>query len=213
MAVLRYNYCMENIKDTRQILASIRISTERIGSLADNIFGFAMTLLVVSINLPSTSTETQSVFAYFASQYGDFVNFAISFILLGLLWLYFNQLNRHIEETSTASIALNVLMMMFVVLVPHATNLINSFPRTIGADLFFDIDMLFISVLMSINWLYCYRRKFVKTQGIEAHIVRINYSILFMPLIALTALLINSMFPGKGDLMYLLMPVVVIYAR
>ena len=199
--------------ENKQLLTSLKIPTERIGSLADNIFGFAMTLLVVSISLPSLESETETLSIYFASQSRDFLNFAISFLLLGLFWLYFNQLNRHIKKTSTTSIAMNLLMMMFVVLVPHSTNLINAYPHTLGADLFFDVNMFLLSSLISINWIYCYQKGFVETEGIKAHITRINYSILLLPLIAITALIINTFFHGWGDLVYLLMPVAIIYAR
>ena len=204
---------MEEKKENKQLLASLRIPTERIGSLADNIYGFAMTLLVVSISLPTLESQTDTLQIYLSTQSRDFLNFAVSFILLGLFWLYFNQLNRHIKKASTTSIALNLLMMMFVVLVPHSTNLINAYPHTVGADLFFDVNMFFLSILMSINWIYCYQKGFVESEGIKSHIARINYSVFFLPLIAIVALIINTFFPGRGDLMYLLMPVAIIYAR
>lgn len=204
---------MEEQKENKQLLASLRIPTERIGSLADNIFGFAMTLLVVSISLPTLESQTDTLQIYLSTQSRDFLNFAVSFILLGLFWLYFNQLNRHIKKASTASIALNLLMMMFVVLVPHSTNLINAYPHTLGADLFFDVNMFLLSILISINWIYCYQKGFVESEGIKSHITRINYSVFFLPLIAIIALVVNTFLPGWGDFMYLLMPVAIIYAR
>ena len=80
----------------------------RIEALSDAVFGFAITLLVVSLEVPQTFTELMEVMHGFAA-------FAISFTLLFFVWLTQYKFFRRYGLNDNFTIWINALL-LFVVL-------------------------------------------------------------------------------------------------
>ena len=80
----------------------------RIEALTDAVFGFAITLLVVSLEVPQTFDDLMGMMR-------DFVAFAASFTLLVLVWTYHYRLFSKYDLEDTWTVALNSLL-LFVVL-------------------------------------------------------------------------------------------------
>ena len=80
----------------------------RIEALSDAVFGFAITLLVVSLEVPRTFAELQEVMR-------GFVPFAASFAMLVLLWYQQYVFFRRYGLQDTATIVLNAVLLFVVV--------------------------------------------------------------------------------------------------
>jgi uncharacterized membrane protein len=80
----------------------------RIEALSDAVFGFAITLLVVSLEVPQTFTELMAVMHGFAA-------FAISFLLLFIVWLTQYKFFRRYGLNDNFTIWINALL-LFVIL-------------------------------------------------------------------------------------------------
>ena len=80
----------------------------RIEALSDAVFGFAITLLVVSLEVPQTFTELMEAMRGFAA-------FAISFLLLFVVWLTQYKFFRRYGLNDNFTIWINALL-LFVVL-------------------------------------------------------------------------------------------------
>ena len=80
----------------------------RIEGFSDGVFAFAATLLVVSIDMPSTYTEL-------TNHLSGFFGFGISFLALILLWSAHNSFFRRYGLRDTMSIVLNSVF-LFVIL-------------------------------------------------------------------------------------------------
>src|SRR5918998_1025308 len=80
----------------------------RIEALSDAVFGFAITLLVVSLEVPQTFTELTEVMRGFAA-------FAISFTMLFVVWLTQYKFFRRYGLNDNFTIWINALL-IFVVL-------------------------------------------------------------------------------------------------
>jgi uncharacterized membrane protein len=83
--------------------------TSRIEGLSDAVFGFAITLLVVSLEVPKTFDELAHAMSGFGA-------FAISFGLLFLIWYNQHKFFRRYGLQDTITIILNAVL-LFVVLV------------------------------------------------------------------------------------------------
>jgi len=84
------------------------IEISRIEGLSDAVFGFAITLLVVSLEVPKTFNELASAMSGFGA-------FAISFGLLFLVWYNQHKFFRRYGLQDTVTIVLNAVL-LFVVL-------------------------------------------------------------------------------------------------
>lgn len=82
--------------------------SERLEAFSDSVFGFAATLLVVTLEVPRTFPELE------ASLWG-FVPFAMSFLALCLLWTTHRAFFRRYQLADRTTIALNSVL-LFVVL-------------------------------------------------------------------------------------------------
>lgn len=177
----------------------------RLEALTDGIFAFAMTLLVLSINLPNPK-ENSDVKLYVFSQLQNFWTFALSFLLLAFFWLNYSQQYHHVKKTNSVTVLLNIFILLFVVLMPFSTSLMNDFPSDKFAEIFFNGNFLLLSFLMFINWRYCIKMQFIETENKE-HIALTTRRISWLPVISLLALFVAFVFPGWSTIVYLLIPV------
>lgn len=79
----------------------------RIDGFSDVVFGFAVTLLVVSLEVPKTYAELRSLMV-------GFVPFAVSFLLLMLVWYAHFQFFRRYGLHDAGTIWLNGMLLFFV---------------------------------------------------------------------------------------------------
>jgi uncharacterized membrane protein len=184
------------------------MTPRRIESLADGIFAFAMTLLVLSINLPESGPGV-NVGAYLLGQYQNFWNFALSFLLLANFWLSHSQQYHHIKKTDALTLWLNIFMLLFVVLIPFSASLMNDHPSDLAAEVFFNSNMLVLSSLLAFNWGHSFKKGFIEPAGEEKHVAWVSRKMLYAPATALLALVMAFFFPGWSTLTYLLIPLAI----
>jgi hypothetical protein len=82
------------------------LSTERLEALADGIFAFAMTLLVLSIDLPAsipTASANQAILKYLIDLMPKLGIYVIAFLILGMLWYGHQRLFHFIGYIDTGS--------------------------------------------------------------------------------------------------------------
>lgn len=184
------------------------MTPRRIESLADGIFAFAMTLLVLSINLPESGPGV-NVGAYLLGQYQNFWNFALSFLLLANFWLSHSQQYHHIKKADAVTLWLNIFVMLFVVLIPFSVTLMNDHSSDLAAEVFFNSNLLVLSSLLAFNWRHSVKKGFIEQAGEEKHIALVSRKMLYAPAIALLALVVAFFYPGWSTLVYLLIPLVI----
>ena len=170
-----------------------------------------MTLLVISINLPPIE-QNFDVGKYIIEQWPNFWNFTISFLLLAFFWLDFSQQINHIKKTSRGLMLINILMLLFVVLIPFSTSLFNDYPKNTSACLVFNVNMLCAVGIQTILWLYSAKNNLVSKEN-KVHIESISKYIVYLPVIPLSALTIGLFEPSWSNFVYLLIPILLFMPR
>jgi hypothetical protein len=79
----------------------------RIDAFSDVVFGFALTLLVVSLEVPKTFTQLHASLR-------EFVPFAICFYFLMIVWYHHYQFFRRFGTHDTSTIVINAILLFFV---------------------------------------------------------------------------------------------------
>lgn len=189
-------------------MQSSPMHTHRLEALTDGIFAFAMTLLVLSINLPNPK-ENADVGSYIFSQLQNFWVFALSFLLLAFFWLNYSQQFHHIKKTDSMTVTITIFTLLFVVLMPGSTSLMNDYPKSIAAELFFSANFFVLSFLMYFNWQYCLKKQFID-MTYKAHIAQTTSKISLLPIVPLIAMLLAIITPSWSTLAYLLIPLIVL---
>jgi len=192
---------MINVKPLR----STGMGTDRLESLADGIFAFAMTLLVMSINMPTVG-QISNVAAFISAQAGNFWNVIVIFFLLSLFWLNHSQQFHHIKKTTGVSILLNLFILLLVIFMPFSTSLMNDYPTNTIAEVFFNLNIFILSALLALNWWYSYWAGLLDPEGDKEHIAKVNHKILLPPALALIAIVVAFFQPGWSSLTYVTVP-------
>jgi uncharacterized membrane protein len=186
----------------------LKVPTDRIETLTDGIFAIAMTLLVLSIEVPTLPAPvTPAVFsAYVTSILPQIFIYVIGFILLAVFWM-----NHHIffviERTNTTLLWINILWLMSIALVPFSTAIVGRYGQFQLAQLIFDVNMLIIGLLWYANWSYASRKGFV-AEKVMPYAVQIRRSNLSLPVLAIMAITVSFISPAGSFLVFVLVPVI-----
>lgn len=101
----------------------------RIESFSDNVFGFALTLLVLNIKVPAIPEGDQPGFLleHLAKQWPAYITYVISFVTVLLMWINHHVMFDRVKKVDHPLMILNGLMLLPVTLVPFPTSLLAVF--------------------------------------------------------------------------------------
>lgn len=86
----------------------------------DAVYGFALTLLVTTIDMSGTSTW-ESVGSLIDTNGSQLLSFAISFVVIAVFWRQNHQMLASFKAIDGVTIATNIVVMAFVVFIPFTT--------------------------------------------------------------------------------------------
>ena len=151
------------MKQNSQEDPNIWMNTKRIETLVDGIFAIAMTLLVLSLNVPNfpyPATDTQ-VLNSLLSMGQQFSVYFISFILLASFWRVNHAQFYFIKKTDQTLLWINIIWLSFIALIPFSTNLIGNYGYLKVSLIFFDLNIFLIAILFNLNWYYADKKNFI----------------------------------------------------
>lgn len=133
------------------------LGTGRLEALADGIFAFAMTLLVLGIDVPESipgNEADQALLQHLIGLIPQFLVYALAFFTLGSLWYAHQKHFRHIKRADGRLIWNNILGFMFIALVPFTTNLAGDYGDHQMGILPFEVNMLLLGLVFYGEWSY-----------------------------------------------------------
>jgi uncharacterized membrane protein len=144
--------------------------TARLEAFTDGVFAIAATLLVLDLTthtIGEVSTDAE-MWAALGGMAPLFVNFALSFALLCLLWMVHVRQFEHIARVDTPMVWLNNARLFFIVLVPFATNLTTEYSDFLAGRLAMPVTF-FLAILFSwLQWQWAVRRRDVMLPDLSA---------------------------------------------
>lgn len=132
------------------------LSSLRVDTLFDGVFAITMTLLVLDVR-PPEEVGPGGLPAALLSLGPQLTAYAVSFALLGVVWLGHHLGSSLIVRSDFTHAALNLLALLVVALVPFSAALISRFPQEPLAYTVFGVHVAVLSLLILLNWLHCAR--------------------------------------------------------
>jgi len=130
------------------------MTTHRLEALSDGIFAIAMTLLVLNLALPEAGEGLAELQSLLLGQLDKFLSYAVSFILLAILWVMHHEQFHYIKRTDGRHLWINVFFLMFVALVPFSTSLVGDYSQEAVAEVFFGLNISMVAMLLLCSWLH-----------------------------------------------------------
>ncbi len=182
------------------------LTTSRLEALADGIFAISMTLLVLNLTLPVTDTDgtpLSPIHDLLAGQIYEFINYAIAFILIAVFWIAHHQQFHSIKRVDGTLIWINVIMLMFIALMPFSTDLAGDFQGETLADVFFAGNLMMLGLLFLANWAYAtHKYRLVDADLDQRIIARGLRRNLVIPVVSLIVIGLAFFIPGYSMFFY-----------
>ena len=166
---------------------------DRTEALTDGIFATVMTILVLSLVVPTISGPNSSATLQ-ADIYGLIPNFfvyVITFIFLGLLWISHQNMFSHIETVDLKTVWINIILLLSVGLAPFSTALLGRYPLQPIAVIVYGLNALAISTLFNILWFYPRRRKLTHEEPNPKIIAKRSKIVLVGPIVYILAIIFS----------------------
>lgn len=162
----------------------------RMEALSDGIFAFAMTLLVLSLDVPegARNISNAAVVAMLVDQLPGFYHYLLAFFILASFWIAHHVQVDRLRQIDRTFLWINIGALMFVVLVPFSVSLISDYPGETFAAVIFEANLLFIGLLFAAQWWYAAHDRRLVRPGTE--IRRGNQRVMVVPAISVIAILL-----------------------
>ena len=130
---------------------------DRFNAFSDGVFAIAITLLAIEIAVPP---EGVPLLTALREMWPEFLGYYISFAFIGGIWITHSGVTKFMRLGDSAAYALNLVLLLFVGLLPFTTSLMVT--RLRGEDaglatLLYGVDVLLASLVMSLLIFYLAR--------------------------------------------------------
>jgi uncharacterized membrane protein len=183
-------------------------SPERVVTLTDGVFAIIMTILVLELEIPDTS-DGQSVAESLKDLAPTFSAFVISFLLLGMYWVWHRGTFAQVRYTDYRLVWLNLLFLLPLSMIPFAASTLGSHPRDATALQLYGAILVAVTLLRSLLVWYLHHHTGLLWQAPSKKARRMSTSAAAAPLVLYTlAILVAAPAPVFSTLLYLAVPLV-----
>ena len=188
---------------------SVLMEKNRMESLTDGIFAFAMTLLVTSMILPGDAVPSLSSDRMLLSLLPEFYHYLIAFFVLAAFWMSHHEQFCRVHNIDNKFLYLNLTGLFFVTLVPFSTSFIGDYDSDTLATCLFEFNLLILGLIFSLQWLYATRNlRLISPDFTETSILGGLYHGMIIPVISLIGIIISLAGFGSSTMVYLIAPLV-----
>jgi uncharacterized membrane protein len=122
-----------------------QIPTSRIEAFSDGVIAIIITVMVFDLKLQEIPTD-KTVWIELFKLTPKFVSYAISFLMLAIMWVNHHQLFHQIKHTDRKLLWYSIHLLFWMSLIPFGTNFIGANPILWQASFFYGI-IFFMSAL------------------------------------------------------------------
>jgi uncharacterized membrane protein len=108
------------------------VSTSRIEAFSDGVFAIAITLLVLEIHVPERPPH--GLGRALLDQWPAYASYVVSFFVIGIIWVNHHAVFDHLEHADRPLLFLNLLLLLWIGLLPWPTNVLGTYMQEGGAD-------------------------------------------------------------------------------
>lgn len=184
------------------------LNTDRLEALADGVFAFAMTLLVLTIDIPTNiplASPNMAILQFLVNLLPKLGIYAIAFITLGLGWYAHQRLFHFLKYIDVRLLWTNLILLMLVALVPFTTNLAGEYGNYQMGIVPWYINFLILDLVFSYQWYYIISRPMMLSHKLNSlEVARIKERYIIQTAMPLAAIGISFFSPAWSILPFIL---------
>ncbi|MBX9765122.1 TMEM175 family protein [Patescibacteria group bacterium] len=151
----------------------------KILSLTDNVFAFAMTLLILNFVIPS-DLPSENIQQLFVNLWPQFLTYFMSFAVLGTFWVGHHNLFTLIKHTDRKAVWINIIFASFIVLIPLTTAVLRQYYTDQIAVVAYGFNMVVCGLAAYWLWQHTVKHKLLK-EGVDTEMVSIMHFRIVVP--------------------------------
>ena len=125
----------------------------RIVAFTDGVFAIAMTLLVLTLEIPAGSDLGDEL----TNRGDEFFAYFLSFAVLARLWLAHHRFYGAVKRFDARLITLNLFYLAFIALLPFTTEMLGNYSDDSLGVALYAANMTIISLAFVVQIIHCYR--------------------------------------------------------
>ncbi len=140
----------------------------RIEALTDGVFAIAMTLLVFGIELPHTDG---TLWTRLGTLWPRFASYALSFVMLGVLWVGHHYQLHHVKRTNRPLIWINLAFLLTITFLPFGTGVMGAERLAAPAVVLYGAALVVSAAALYAHWAYVTRRPELLVARVDPNVV------------------------------------------
>lgn len=183
--------------------------SSRLEALGDGVFGVAMTILVIDIGLPKINGDNWNDFITGLQHSANgILCYAISFIILGIMWFGHRMMFEYIGKTNRYFIFLGVLFYMIICFVPFSTQFLAKYTLKWYAITVYALNLSLCNISLYLQWSYGIKRPSLIERPLPAEVKK-EARVLFLlsPVVYSIAIIFSFFIPWASIAIFILTPI------
>lgn len=180
----------------------------RITTLADNMFGIVMTLLVLGIDVPQVPDDAiadrlvNEVFLLWPR----IAAYVVSFLFLGIFWMGHHTQFHFMRGVNKNVLWINILFFMCVCLVPFTTRLVGRYNGQEIALGLYGLNLIAINLMLLVHWRYAAHADLLTPETGSEEMRKVSRRILVGVAMFAAAIAVSFVSPRWSLAVFLLVP-------
>jgi uncharacterized membrane protein len=137
-------------------------SMKRIFSLTDATFGVAMTILILSVDIPFGLSDDKLHEKLFDQIFPALFVYILSFIILGAFWNETHYHNHLIFKSDVVISWLYIFFLMFICMIPFSSSFVIHYPNEKRSVLFYLLNVLVANITNLLIIIYTWINNYTK---------------------------------------------------
>lgn len=125
----------------------------RLEAFSDGVFAIAITLLVLSIDVPDGLGE-RALARWLANLGPELFSFVLSFLVIGRFWRAHHLLFRQVRGSDDVVLTLNTLFLLSVAFLPVPTAVLGEYGEYPAAYVLYAVSVALCGILLAAIWAY-----------------------------------------------------------
>lgn len=170
------------------------VTKVNVGRLTNSIFVFTLLLLFKNVKTPTFGDYIGNATAndFGLMQLPDILSFLNAFIIIAMLWVILFYIFNYLQKTDRTVLYLHFIILMFVIFIPVSSHLNVVFPGKSVFPLLFNLNMLFIGILLALEWWYISHTPGICIPGMSSTKVNITgIKMLYLPATAVAGVILS----------------------
>jgi uncharacterized membrane protein len=173
------------------------MNTTRLEFFSDGVFAIVITLLVIEIRLPEGRFDP--LLPTLIGLWPSYLAFALSFFVIGAIWINHHGMFEHIDRTDNSFLLLNLLQLMAIAFIPFPTAVLaEAIAQGSGmpiAAAFYGSTLVMVGIFVNAMWRYAVSQNLVKRTLDDAKLKLLTRRFLFGPVAYAIATVVALLLP------------------